>query len=232
MSSGGGSEERRPASDLRSEFEGFKSEVNRVVSELKKEIEDLKNSIIDLRASLSEVENPFNLLAALAGEEGARRLTDLIRREGKIEGKEERVERRELEKGLKAAEKPPPQQLSREVPEVGFNTSIALIKWVWTLLDLGFDEEDVKKLSSYCEFFGLLPRGSSRFISGVASAVNKARSLNLSEEMVALSIYGAAKASGVKIELEDITDIVFNALRKFIARPELPPFRGGGEREL
>jgi len=229
MSSGGGSEERRTTSDLRSEFEEFKSEVNRVVSELKKEIEDLKNSIIDLRASLSEMENPFNVLAALAGEEGARRLTDLIRREGKVEGKErERVERRELEKVVER----PPQQLSGEVPEVHFNTSIALIKWVWTLLDLGFDEEDVKKLSSYCEFFGLLPRGSSCFISEVASAVSKARSLNLSEEMVALSIYGAAKASGVKIELEDITDIVFNALRKFIARPEFPPFRGGGEREL
>ena len=124
------------------------------------------------------------------------------------------------------------QQLGSEVPEISFNASIALIKWVWTLLDLGFDEGDVEKLSSYCEFFGLLPRGSSRFISEVASAVSKARSLNLSEEMVALSIYGAAKASGVKIELEDITDIVFNALRKIIARPDFPPFRGSGEREL
>jgi len=226
MSSGEGSEERRSATDLQSEFEKFKSEVNKVISGLKKEIEDLKNAVIDLRTSLSEVENPFNLLATLAGEEGGKKLSEAMHKKEK-----EKVER-DLEKELKVAEKPlpPPPQLGREVPEVSFDSSIALIKWVWTLLDLGFDEDDVRRLSSYCEFFGLLPRGSSRFISEVASAVNKARSLNLSEEMVALSIYGAAKASGVKIELEDITDIVFNALRKIIARPEFPPFRRSGER--
>ena len=231
MSSGEESKEEMATTVQRNEFEGFKSEVNRIISVLKKEIEDLKNSIIDLRTSLSEVENPFNLLTALVGEEGSKRLTEAMRRKEK-----EKIESRELERELKTTEKlvplPTPQQLGREVPEVSFNQSIALIKWVWTLLDLGFDEEDVRKLSSYCEFFGLLPRGSSQFISEAASAVSKARLLNLSEDMVALSIYGAAKATGVKIELEDITDIVFNALRKFITRSESPPFKTSGESKL
>ncbi len=228
MSSDGGSEERRVAAELRSEFEKFKAEVNRVISELKREIEDIRNSIVDLRASLSEIENPFNLLSALAGEEGGKKLAEAVRKKEKTEDKE-----KELEEAVKTVEKlPPPLQLGSEAPEVSFNSSIALIKWVWTLLDLGFDEEDVEKLAGYCEFFGLLPKGSSRFISDVASAVSKARILNLSEEMVALSIYGAAKASGVRIEFEDITDIVFNALRKIIAKPETPPLRGGGERKI
>jgi hypothetical protein len=212
---GGGSSQ-----DLRNEFEKFKSEVGKIINELRKDIEDLKNSIVELRASLSEVENPFNLLATLASGEEGKKPTEVTRKE---------------EVGKPPPSPPPPlQQLSSKVMEVGFNTSLALIKWVWTLLDLGFDEEDVKKLSNYCEFFSLLPRGSSQFISEMASAVSKARALNLSEDIVALSIYGAAKASGVKVELEDITDIVFNALRKFITRNEVTYPKGGnkGDHEL
>jgi len=227
MSSSEGSKEVEgaPTTDRWDEFEKFRSEVSKVISELRKEIEDLKSAISDLRISLSEIENPFNLLVALAGEEGGKKLAELMQREGK---EKERVEERK-ERKLKSVEKPvpPPPPMGREVVKTSFDTSIALIKWVWTLLDLGFDVEDVKRLSSYCEFFGLLPKGSSHFIHEVASAVNKARALNLSEELLALSIYGAAKASGVTIELEDITDVVFNALRKMAIRPELPPLRSG-----
>jgi len=204
------SDGKRSGSEERDDISRLRSDVEKAINELKSEIEDLKNALVELKASLSEMDNPFNLLTSLAEEGALKKAAEAVQ--------------------AKAAEKEvaEPERLREElqpplgVPEISgrdYNTSIALLKWVWTLLDLGFDMDDIEKISKYCEFFGLLPKGSPHHIGAIASAVEKARTLNLSEDVMALSIYGAAKASGAKIELENITDIVFNALKKLIARP-------------
>lgn len=202
---------------LKGEVEKLKSDMEKVTSELRSEIEGLKNALIELKSSLSEIENPFNLLSSLVDEESLRKISGMVQ----SKPPEKEVEKTEEHK----VEKSPERELqlrSVVIQEADYNKSIALIKWVWTLLELGFDVDDIERLSRYCEFFSLLPRGSSHYISAVASAVEKARALNLSEDIMALSIYGAAKASGLRIELEDITDIVFNALRKLISKsPEM-----------
>jgi len=201
---GNGSEERGDISRLRSDME-------KAINELKSEIEDLKNTLVELKASLGEMDNPFNLLTSLADE-------------GTLKKAAETAQVKANEKEIAEPEKfgGEFQPLATGISEISgrdYNTSIALLKWVWTLLDLGFDMDDIERISKYCEFFGLLPKGSPHHIGAIASAVEKARALNLSEDVMALSIYGAAKASGAKIELENMTDIVFNALKKLIARP-------------
>lgn len=198
-------------SDLRGEVEKIKSNMDKVIGEIRGEIEELKNALVELKSSLSEVENPFNLLSSLVDEGGLGKIAKAAETPEKERAEPEKAE------GAKRPEKEF-QPISPIALESNYGTSIALIKWVWTLLDLGFDVDDVERISKYCEFFNLLPKGSSHYISAIASAVEKARALNLSEDMMALSIYGAAKASGVRVELEDITNIVFNALRKLIVR--------------
>ncbi|MCX8171915.1 MAG: hypothetical protein N3E47_08195 [Candidatus Bathyarchaeota archaeon] len=202
-------------SGLEDKIEKIKSDTDKVIGELKSEVEDLKNTLVELKASLSEMENPFNLLTSLV-EEGV-----LRKNAGEAQSKAaEKDEPKRIEE--KKANGQLIQSSGGESPEpsaAGYDMSIALIKWVWTLLDLGFDVDDVERISSYCEFFSLLPRRSSHYISAIAPAVEKAKALNLSEDMMALSIYGAAKASGIRIDPEDIMDIVFNALRKLIAKP-------------
>lgn len=205
--------------EKQNEIEKLRSDMDKAISGIKSEIEELKNALVELKASLSEMENPFNLLASLVDEDGLRKFTGTVQAKasGEDKGESKRTEEKREERKVEEM-----KQLGGEPSRAfgaGYDTSIALIKWVWTLLDLGFEVDDVEKISKYCEFFSLLPKGSSHYVSAIASAVEKARMLNLSEDIMALSIYGAAKASSIKIELEDITDIVFNALRKLIARP-------------
>ena len=219
--------------EVEKEPENFKSNISAAVNDLKRDVSEIKNSIIDLRTAISELENPFNLLKAFTGEED-------LAKHFKAEDAAETKRGMENETAVKEEAKLVLEEPKREEKVVSaprlerartsnFETSLSLVKWVWTLLDMGFDENDVKKLSTYCEFFGLLPEGSAGYVSEVSSTVKKARMLGLSEEVLALGMYGAAKASGLKSELEDITQIVFNALRKFMSRPErnLFPNQGG-----
>jgi len=176
------------------ELENFKSTVSKALEELKKSISDIKNSIIEIRASIGEKENPFNLLKAMS--EGD--LPD----EKTSEEKEAEV----LEMHV------------RETP-TNFKTSFSLVKWVWGLIDMGLDEKDMGNLSSYCEFFGLIPKGASGYISDLTQVITKAKKLGLSEETLLLYMYSAAKASGLKLELENMTDIILGAIRTRPFRP-------------
>jgi len=176
------------------ELETFKSTVSKALEELKKSISDLKNSVIEIRAAMGEKENPFNLLKVITGEE------DL----------EEKLEEKEGEGVLETR--------AQETP-TNFKTGFALVKWVWSLIDMGLDEKDMGSLSSYCEFFGLIPKGASGYISDLTRTVAKAKKLGLSEETLLLYMYSAAKASGLKLELEDMTDIILGAIKIRPFRP-------------
>lgn len=200
-------------SDLRDEVERIKSNVDKTVGELRGEIEDLKSALIELKSSLSEMENPFNLLSSLMDGENIKRIMAHADSEREKSVKVEVGEGEEKEKNVEL-----PQSPSETPPEADYNASVALIRWVWSLLDLGFDVEDIERISKYCEFFSLLRKGSSHYISTIAPTIEKARALNLCEDIVTLSIYGAAKLSGVKVDLEDITGVVFNALRKLVSK--------------
>jgi len=218
---------------IEKELENFKASIDTVVGNLKRDISEIKNSIIDIRTAIGEIENPFNLLKAFTSNEDlAKHLkteylaeTKSRMESGIAENDETKMTLEEPKREEIVISAPEPKM---RVPSSNFEISLSLVKWVWTLLDMGFDENDVKKLSAYCEFFGLLPKGSSEYISEVSLTVKKARMLGLSEEVLALGMYGAAKASGVKSELEDITQIVFNALRKFMSKPERSLFTDQG----
>ena len=184
------------------ELEDFKSSVSSNMDELKEAVSELKNSIVEIRAAISEIENPFNLLKAVSSEE---ELAKHLEVEGQPEALEREAEVEEVSEGPAPVEALPRPDL-KEVQ--------SLIKWVWKLLDMGFDEKDVRNLSTTCELFGLLPKGSSGFIHELSLTVSKARELGLSEDAFVLGVLCAAKASGLKLELEDAWDMIFRVMNK------------------
>ena len=94
------------------------------------------------------------------------------------------------------------------------NTGASIVQWVYTMLDLGFDEESIHRICDYCEFSDFMPKGYSGHVSNLVGAVVRARSQNLSAEEVILSIYGAAHASGVKMDPQDLSGLIMRVLKK------------------
>lgn len=60
------------------------------------------------------------------------------------------------------------------VVKLDFRRTMALIEWVYTMLDIGFDEDSIKRICEYSEFFNFIPRGSASYISSLTSAVKRA----------------------------------------------------------
>jgi hypothetical protein len=94
------------------------------------------------------------------------------------------------------------------------NKGTSIVQWVYTMLDLGFDEESIHRICDYCEFSDFMPKGYSEHVSNLVGAVVRARSQNLSAEEVILSIYGAAHASGVKMDPQDLSGLIMRVLKK------------------
>jgi len=94
------------------------------------------------------------------------------------------------------------------------NKGTSIVQWVYTMLDLGFDEESIHRICDYCEFSDLMPKGYSEHVSNLVGAVVRARSQNLSAEEVILSIYGAAHASGAKTDPQDLSGLIMRVLKK------------------
>jgi hypothetical protein len=94
------------------------------------------------------------------------------------------------------------------------NSGSSIVQWVYTMLDLGFDEESIHRICDYCEFSDFMPKGYSEHVSNLVGAVVRARSQNLSAEEVILSIYGAAHATGVKVEPQDLSGLIMRVLKK------------------
>lgn len=88
------------------------------------------------------------------------------------------------------------------------------INWIYTMLDLGFDEESIRKLCDYCEFSNFIPQGFGQQVSNLVGAIVKARSHKLTPEEVMLSMYGAADAVGTKTNPEDLTKLIMHVLKK------------------
>jgi hypothetical protein len=90
----------------------------------------------------------------------------------------------------------------------------SIVDWVYTMLDLGFDEEGIRKICEYCEFSSLMPKGYSEHVSNLVGAVAKARSMKLKAEEVILSMYGAADATGTRTSPKDLTALIMRVLKK------------------
>jgi len=96
------------------------------------------------------------------------------------------------------------------------NTSrgIAIIHWIYKMLDLGFNEKSIKKICDYCEFFCFMPKGYSEHVSSLVGAVIKARSRKISAEEFILTICCAADATGLRIDPKNLSGLIIKVLGK------------------
>jgi hypothetical protein len=90
----------------------------------------------------------------------------------------------------------------------------SIIEWVYTMLDLGFDEDGIRKICEFCEYSNFMPKGYSQHVSNLVGAIIKARSQKLTPEEVILSMYGAADAAGAKTSPKDLTAMIMRVLKK------------------
>ena len=111
-----------------------------------------------------------------------------------------------------------PAENPQPTGEAQAKPAFPLIKWVWALLDAGLDGEEVVNVTKYCESMGLLPANSSEKVGYILNAASKARLGGLNLEEFMLIIYGAAKASGLKLEMKELEEAAFSLLRKFLGK--------------
>jgi len=164
-------------------------DIEKLRSEVESAVENLRNAVVDIRSAVSEIENPFNLLRVITSEEDLNRLRA-------------------------RAAAPEAKTLQKLADKLDFRSSASFVKWIYMMLDLGFDEETIKSICEYCESFSLIPEGLSPSISRMVEAIIKAKSRGLMEEDIILSIYTAAESAGTKIEPSRIIDAVIQVLRR------------------
>ena len=246
MSSDEGSKEEQGAPEegaeerirrLEQEVGELKESIPKTIDELRETVNSLRNTVVEVRSAVSELENPFNLLRVLTSEEDIARLVEARKRLAAERGEaaEKRVpgeEAKEVKEAEEAEEKPKAEEAAEEIevraeekPEAkppsipaGFETAASIIKWVWTLLDAGMDQDDVVDITKFCEFLGFLPPKSSEYVTYLTNTMTKARlgGLNLDEFM--LIIYSAAKTSGMNIQMKELEETAFKLLRKILKR--------------
>ncbi|MBS7607015.1 MAG: hypothetical protein QW502_02400 [Candidatus Bathyarchaeia archaeon] len=221
------SESKDKIEEIEKEIREIKSAVNQV-SELASTVEDLKRALIDIRSTINEIENPFNLLKLITDEEVLARVNEakpiLEKMAAEKEEKSEQTQKmapQEKEES-KRPEEPLPKPIFREdlrellapmAVKLDFRRTMALIEWVYTMLDIGFDEDSIRKICEYSEFFSFIPRGSASYISSLASAVKRAKTNGISEDIFTLSIYNIANIMGVKIDQSELSELIKNFLR-------------------
>lgn len=203
---------------LQKDLEELKTNVEGSSEQVNKAVEELRKAVVDIRSAVSEIENPFNLLRVITNEKDLSRLNrgqPLIK---KLKTGEVATIPEEPEVEPEAEE----EQTEKKVKEARFESAnllnfkhgSSLVRWIYTMLDLGFDEDSLRRICQYCEYFDLVPRGSSIFVSNMVSAIVKAKSKQLFEEDVILSIYTAAQAAGTKVKPDDIIEPVMQVLRR------------------
>ncbi|MCS7115127.1 MAG: hypothetical protein RMJ15_05105 [Nitrososphaerota archaeon] len=209
----------------RKEIEKIRSDVDRLSQELRTAVDELKKSIVDIRSAVSEIENPFNLLRAVASEKdleklNSERLPSGVKSLflGKPEKEEEEVKKAEekppepqiLEEKALALETKPERELPPPIPrEHDLQSSrVAYLDWVWSLLDLGFSSDDINQLAQSYERLGFLPQGSSEQVYSLAVAAEKAKSKGLSMSKLLLNMYEASLISGMRIGIEDMKRLI------------------------
>ena len=182
---------------------------------MKSTVSSLQNAVIEIRSAVSEIENPFNVLRLITSEKDLEGLpgTSVADERMKLPKPEENLHQRhetsaEELQDIIVEEDPvriPPTSTSRE--------GLTLLRWIWDLIELGLDEEDIASLSIYCEYIGYLPDGSARHVAALAPMAVKARNRGMSREELVLNIYAAASVSGVEIMPDDVNEAIIDVLR-------------------
>jgi hypothetical protein len=220
-------------SRVEKEVEELKQSLKKISEEFSRTVEELKKAVVEIRSAVTEIENPFNLLRVISSEEElqrARRLAEQVpvspvRPAEAVEKPVEKPSEKPLEKPV---EKPLEEEARRivEAKPTSFEAGFSIIKWVWALLDAGLDKDDVVNISKYCERVGYLPPRSSEYVGYVVDAMSKARLGGLNLEEFMLIIYGAAKASGLRLEMKELEEVAFSLLRKILKK--IDTGHGGG----
>ncbi len=234
-----GTESEDRVSKLEKEIERLKADVRDSSKEIKQTVEDLKRAVVDIRSAVSEIENPFNLLRVITSEKDLERLSKSQPITEKIqivkeEGEKEKIgeEKKELE-GIPSIDKEvleTQKHLEKQISEVSpekkapdFQHGFSLVRWIYNMLDLGFDRDDLKGICQCCEYIGIIPKGSSIQISSMIDALAGARNKGFSEEDIMLVLYMAAEAFGTSIKAEEIREMVMSMLK----RKRIERVRGG-----
>jgi len=219
MSESSSAEEAKERTDERAdkiekELVELKTRIDGSSAEMGKTVDELRKAVVDIRSAVSEIENPFNLLRAITDEKdldkmkGARAIIEKKREAGDVEETREES----AEEGEKVKE--PPTSLKEVGSLLSFKHGVSLVRWIYAMLDLGFEGENLRSVCEYCEYLGLIPSGSSPYVSNMADAIIKTKSKGLQEEEVILSMYTAAESAGAKVSPSDIVECVFQVLRR------------------
>ncbi len=223
-----GTESEDRVSKLEKEIERLKADVRDSSKEIKQTVEDLKRAVVDIRSAVSEIENPFNLLRVITSEKDLERLSkaqpitekiQIVKEESekeKIKEKEEETLATINEEAAKS-QKRLKEQIVEVFPEKGipdFRHGFSLVRWIYNMFDLGFDRDNLKGICQCCEYIGIIPKGSSAYISSIIDALADARSKGFSEEDIMLILYMAAETFGVGIKTEEIREMVMSMLKR------------------
>lgn len=195
-------------SEVRKEF-GQTSE------DMKSTVSSLQNAVIEIRSAVSEIENPFNVLRLITSEKDLEGLpgTRVADERMKLPKPEENLHQRHETSAEELQDIIVEEDPVRIPPTSTSRAGLTLLRWIWDLIELGLDEEDIASLSIYCEYIGYLPDGSARHVAALAPMAVKARNRGMSREELVLNIYAAASVSGVEIMPDDVNEAIIDVLR-------------------
>lgn len=179
---------------LETDLEELKTTVEGSSVEVKRAVGDLEKAVVDIRSAVSEIENPFNLLRAITNEKDINR----IKAAQPAIGHALRRESDETEIGESGHGEA--EELRKPVGLLTFKHGTSLVRWIYAMLDLGFDEKALKSISDYCEYIGLIPTGSRPHLFSMIDTISSLKSKGLFEEEVIVSMYTAAEATEAKVE--------------------------------
>jgi len=194
-----------------------RKEFGRTSEDMKSTVSSLQNAVIDIRSAVSEIENPFNVLRLITSEKDLEglpgtRVADVRRNLPKLE--EDVHQRHETSAEEERQEIIVKEEDSVRIPRTSISRAgLTLLKWIWNLIELDLDEDDIASLCRYCEYIGYLPDGSGRQVAALAPMAVKARKRGTSREELVLNIYAAASISGVEIMSNDVNAAIFDVLK-------------------
>ena len=196
-------------SEVRKEF-GQTSE------DMKSTVSSLQNAVIEIRSAVSEIDNPFNVLRLITSEKDLEglpgtRIPDAGRNLPKLEEDVHQIHEPSAEEHQEIIVKE--EDSVRILPTSSSKAGLTLLRWIWGLIELDLDEEDIASLCRYCEYIGYLPDGSARHVASLAPMAVKARNRGTSREELVLNIYAAASVSGVEIMQDDVNEAILDVLR-------------------
>ena len=217
----GNSNDNTRIDTLEKDLKDLKTNVESTSQGMTKAVDELRKVVVDIRSAVSEIENPFNLLRVITNEQDLERVNrsapslvqkGLLRKEyAPSVGEPKEVEPAQVEERKVEVS----SEIRKEADtHIGFKHSSSLVRWIYTMLDLGFDEESLRKLCEFCEYFGLIPKGSNTHVSNMVGTVVEAVARGITEDELILSSYAAAEALGAQVDGGNLLSVSLQALRR------------------